>query len=119
MPELNLPTPGVTKGPEWASQLNAAIESVNTAVDETSDVIATGRLSEAELTSLLAGGGGGGGPTYVWMYDYVNNVMPAPPATAPAGVKLVEVIAPSTPSFAPWMGIGAGKVFTRLYIAEG
>ena len=57
--------------------------------------------------------------TYVWMYDYVNGVMPTPPASAPAGVRLVEVIAPTPPTFASWMGVGAGKVFTRLYIAEG
>ena len=54
MPELNLPTPGVTGGPVWASQLNAAIESVNSVVDETSDVIQTGRLSEDELSATFA-----------------------------------------------------------------
>ena len=54
MPELNLPTPGVTGGPGWASQLNAAIESVNSVVDETSDVIENGRLSEAELSATFA-----------------------------------------------------------------
>mgnify|MGYP001581986284 CR=1 FL=1 len=44
MPELNLPTPGVTGGPAWASQLNAAITDIN-------DEITTGRLSDPELTA--------------------------------------------------------------------
>ena len=64
MPELNLPTPGVTGGPGWASQLNTAIESVNAAVDETADVIETGRLSETALSATIgyevAALGGGG-----------------------------------------------------------
>lgn len=47
MPELNLPTPGVTTGPEWASQLNAAITDIN-------DEIETGRLSEPELSATFA-----------------------------------------------------------------
>lgn len=33
MPTLNLPTPGVTPGPEWASQVNDAFEAINQAVD--------------------------------------------------------------------------------------
>ena len=44
MPELNLPTPGVTRGPAWASKLNAAITDIN-------DEIETGRLSDPELTA--------------------------------------------------------------------
>ena len=71
------------------------------------------RLSPSELSRMIAD------DTYLWIYDYVNNVMPAPPSEAPAGCKLVEAIAPIAPTFAPWMGIGPGKVFTRLYIAEG
>lgn len=79
----------------------------------------------AELSATIAdaiastGGGTVTDDTYLWIYDYVNNVMPAPPSEAPAGCKLVEAIAPIAPTFAPWMGIGPGKVFTRLYIAEG
>lgn len=33
MPTLNLPTPGVTPGTAWATQLNTEIGKVNTAVD--------------------------------------------------------------------------------------
>ena len=44
MPELNLPIPEVTPGPEWASQLNEAITTIN-------DEIETGRLSETELNA--------------------------------------------------------------------
>lgn len=47
MPELNLPTPGVTGGPGWASKLNAAITDIN-------DEIETGRLSETELSAKQA-----------------------------------------------------------------
>ena len=46
MPELNLPAPGVTAGPGWASQLNAAITEIN-------DEIETGRLSEPELSATI------------------------------------------------------------------
>lgn len=74
--------------------------------------------TDTTWTNLVAVGDGASS-TFVWMYDYVNNVMPAPPAAAPSGCRLVEVIAPVVPTYASWMGIGAGKVFTRLYIAEG
>lgn len=33
MPTLNLPAPGVTPGPQWASDLNMAISTLNGAVD--------------------------------------------------------------------------------------
>lgn len=33
MPNLNLPTPGVTSGPLWATQLNTDIQAINTVVD--------------------------------------------------------------------------------------
>ena len=45
MPELNLPTPGVTPGIGWASQLNAAITDINDEIE--------GRLSEAELSATF------------------------------------------------------------------
>lgn len=46
MPELNLPIPEVTPGPEWASQLNEAITTINDEID-------TGRLSEPELSATF------------------------------------------------------------------
>lgn len=105
----------------------AIAEAVNDLDDRTVDIETdlTTRLSPAELSRTIAdaiastGGGTVTDDTYLWIYDYVNNVMPAPPSEAPAGCKLVEAIAPIAPTFAPWMGIGPGKVFTRLYIAEG
>lgn len=35
MPNLNLPTPGVTPGPEWASRVNVAFDLLNDAVEGT------------------------------------------------------------------------------------
>lgn len=37
MPTLNLPTPGVTPGPGWATQVNTAFEAINDAVDQHGD----------------------------------------------------------------------------------
>jgi lysophospholipase L1-like esterase len=51
MPDLDLPIPGVTPGPEWATKNNAALNALN-------EVMETGRLSqeglEAELVSTAA-----------------------------------------------------------------
>lgn len=46
MPDLDLPIPGVTPGPQWATKNNAALAALN-------EVIETGRLSEANLEAEL------------------------------------------------------------------
>lgn len=33
MPNLNLPTPGTTPGPQWANMINTALSALATAVD--------------------------------------------------------------------------------------
>ena len=53
MPELNLPTPGVTAGPGWALQLNEAIESVNSAVDTATEVIGTALNLKANAAEVV------------------------------------------------------------------
>lgn len=41
MPELNLPIPGITEGPQWAIQLNQNFQAVDAAVDEITLDVAT------------------------------------------------------------------------------
>lgn len=46
MPDIDLPIPKKTKGPLWAEMLVTAIDQVNNATDETTELVADGRLSE-------------------------------------------------------------------------
>lgn len=46
MPDLDLPVPGVTPGPEWATKNNAALNALN-------DVMETGRLSQQGLEDSI------------------------------------------------------------------
>ena len=46
MPDLDLPIPGVTPGPEWATKNNAALNALN-------DVMETGRLSQGGISDEI------------------------------------------------------------------
>lgn len=55
MPDITLPTPGVTPGPQYATQINSAITAVNSGVDLVTEVVETGRLSPDELSATIDG----------------------------------------------------------------
>ena len=57
MPELNLPTPGVTPGTGWAFQVNAAFNTLNNAVE---NVVEDHHLATALKCVHREGG------TWVW-----------------------------------------------------
>lgn len=59
MPDIELPIPKKTPGPQWAQMLVTAIDAVNDATDTSTEVIEDGRLSEDALNLTIAEVAGG------------------------------------------------------------
>ena len=80
------------------------------------DVTALG-VTVDELSDTVAGLGSGG-TSEVLVWRYTAGAWPALPATAPAGIKIINAYGPSQPGSVPsWVGPGAGKIPALYFYA--
>lgn len=90
MPEISLPTPGVTPGPGWAEGINTAIEAVNSSADATAHTVNAGRLSETELNATIGNAVSGKADAgRVSLPQHISRLYPTRLANWHAGVSAV------------------------------